>query len=151
MSHTDHLKGGFADNRKPNDFNKTQLSRGIKVEREHTDSDVIAREIAMDHLEEMPSDYYSRLDKMEKEAKAEGVMRKLKESFDVRLDEALAGSLINEEEDLSAFDTHYDLPQDEILGLSKEHILSRIVKLEKKSKEDRMYIAAIIKMLKGRR
>jgi hypothetical protein len=37
-----------------------QLKRGIKVEREHTTSDSIAREIALDHIREEP-DYYDRL------------------------------------------------------------------------------------------
>lgn len=41
---------------------RKQLKMGIKVEREHADSDEKAREIAMDHLYENP-DYYSKLDK----------------------------------------------------------------------------------------
>ena len=41
---------------------------GIKVEMEHVDDESLAREIALDHLFEIP-DYYTRLDKMEKEAK----------------------------------------------------------------------------------
>lgn len=45
-------------------FIKAQLKMGIRVEREHTRSDAVAREIALDHLWEMP-DYYSRLRKME--------------------------------------------------------------------------------------
>jgi hypothetical protein len=43
-----------------------QLKKGIVVEREHTDSDAVAAKIAMDHLVELP-DYYTRLEKMEKE------------------------------------------------------------------------------------
>lgn len=39
-----------------------QLELGISVEMEHTNSEKVAREIAMDHLEENP-DYYSNLDK----------------------------------------------------------------------------------------
>jgi hypothetical protein len=38
----------------------------VKVEMEHVDSKDLAREISLDHLEEMP-DYYTRLAKMEKE------------------------------------------------------------------------------------
>lgn len=45
-----------------------QIDKGHKVEREHTDSDAQAREIARDHLDEFP-DYYDRLDKMETKAK----------------------------------------------------------------------------------
>ena len=43
----------------------TQLALGIRVEMEHTDDPREAREIALDHLMELP-DYYSRLAKMEK-------------------------------------------------------------------------------------
>lgn len=44
-----------------------QLRKGINVEYEHTKNARIAREIALDHLWEMP-DYYDRLEAMEKEA-----------------------------------------------------------------------------------
>lgn len=44
-----------------------QIEKGIKVEKEHTDSETEARTIAMDHLVEIP-DYYDRLLDMEKEA-----------------------------------------------------------------------------------
>lgn len=47
---------------------QAQIDKGIKVEREHTNSDAEAHEIARDHLDEFP-DYYDRLDKMEKKAK----------------------------------------------------------------------------------
>lgn len=43
----------------------TQLAKGIKVELEHTEDLALAREIALDHLNEFP-DYYDRLDKAEK-------------------------------------------------------------------------------------
>lgn len=42
-----------------------QLDKGIKVEREHTNNDAEAREIALDHLSERP-DYYDRLEQVEK-------------------------------------------------------------------------------------
>lgn len=71
------IKGGLADKmslediaRKHSVFIGTiekELELGIKVEKEHSDDPKKAREIAMDHLVELP-DYYSRLDKMEKEA-----------------------------------------------------------------------------------
>jgi len=47
-----------------------QLAIGAKIEREHTHSVSKAREIARDHLAEIP-DYYTRLKKMEKRAKSE--------------------------------------------------------------------------------
>lgn len=46
---------------------KKELNMGIKIEMEHTDDKSIAKNIAMDHLNEIP-DYYTRLNKMEKTA-----------------------------------------------------------------------------------
>jgi len=73
---TNKLKGGLADKMSLEDIArkhsafigtiKKELELGIKVEMEHTTDKTKAREIAMDHLAELP-DYYSRLDKMEKE------------------------------------------------------------------------------------
>ena len=45
---------------------KKQLELGIKVEKEHTSSVRVAREIASDHLNERP-DYYQRLKKVEQD------------------------------------------------------------------------------------
>lgn len=45
---------------------KRELKMGIKVEFEHTRDPEIAREIALDHLAELP-DYYTRLIDMEKQ------------------------------------------------------------------------------------
>lgn len=44
---------------------KKQLKKGIAVEQEHTSDKSVAREIALDHLAEMP-DYYDKLDTIEK-------------------------------------------------------------------------------------
>jgi hypothetical protein len=44
---------------------QSQLTKGIKVEHEHTGDTAMAREIALDHLDEFP-DYYDRLEKAEK-------------------------------------------------------------------------------------
>lgn len=41
-----------------------QLSKGIKIELEHTSDRKVAHEIALDHLKEYP-DYYDRLKKVE--------------------------------------------------------------------------------------
>jgi hypothetical protein len=46
---------------------KDELEKGIDVELEHTPKKEIAKEIAKDHLDEIP-DYYTRLIKMEEEA-----------------------------------------------------------------------------------
>lgn len=60
----DILPGGLADNKQPKDFNPQQLQKGIKVEMEHTNNPLIAREIAMDHLTE-DSEYYNKLELIE--------------------------------------------------------------------------------------
>ena len=81
------IKGGVADKLSKKDIAdkfkidiselEKELNKGIKVELEHTDSKEMAEEIAMDHLSEMP-DYYTRLDKMEKESEKQW-KEKLKE------------------------------------------------------------------------
>jgi hypothetical protein len=48
-----------------------QLRIGQEVEKEHTDDPVVAKGIAKDHLSEI-DDYYTRLVKMERQAKREG-------------------------------------------------------------------------------
>jgi hypothetical protein len=62
------------------EYDKDQLKKGIKVEMEHTNCKLIAYKIAQDHLAEIP-DYYDRLDKMEKEARADGGMEQFKEDL----------------------------------------------------------------------
>jgi len=49
------------------EFDKEQLETGVDIEKEHTDNKEIAKEIAKDHISEIP-DYYTRLKKMEKES-----------------------------------------------------------------------------------
>lgn len=76
----DKIKGGKADKLSAEDIAKkhevsiesikSQIEIGKKIEMEHVDDSDLAEEIAMDHLEEIP-DYYTRLKKMEKEAKKE--------------------------------------------------------------------------------
>lgn len=65
MKHKDVIPGGLADKKQPKDFDKNQLSKGIKVEMEHTSDKSIAEEIAMDHLTEDPK-YYEKLERMER-------------------------------------------------------------------------------------
>ena len=60
----DRIAGGLADEYNPSDFDREQIAKGIKIEMEHTDDPIIAREIAMDHLVENPK-YYDELEKME--------------------------------------------------------------------------------------
>ena len=49
-------------------FVKTQLKMGIPIEHEHTKDKDLATDIALQHLDEIP-DYYTRLKKMEADAK----------------------------------------------------------------------------------
>lgn len=60
----DVLSGGIADNRSEDEFDPDELAAGIKVELEHTNSEDLAKEIAMDHLAEDPK-YYTHLGRME--------------------------------------------------------------------------------------
>jgi hypothetical protein len=70
----DKLKGGLADNLPDSMFHKDQLKAAIKVEREHTSSDALAKEIGKDHIVEhgkkvngkFTSRYYPELAKLEK-------------------------------------------------------------------------------------
>jgi hypothetical protein len=62
----EQIPGGLARGKKPRDFSKKQLAKGLKVEMEHTDDPHKALEIAMDHLME-DSKYYNKLEKMESE------------------------------------------------------------------------------------
>ena len=56
----------MADEKPITAYDLGELLTGIKIEREHTDDNFIALEIAMDHLERIP-DYYSRLSRMERQ------------------------------------------------------------------------------------
>ena len=56
----DLIPGGKGDRAKRSDFDLTQLRVGCKIEREHTTSQRLACEIAMDHLTE-DGRYYSKL------------------------------------------------------------------------------------------
>lgn len=47
------------------DYIHKQIKMGMKVEKEHTDNEDVARQIALNHLDEF-KDYYTRLKKAEK-------------------------------------------------------------------------------------
>lgn len=53
------------DTRLDSDYDEKQLTRGIEVEKEHTDNPDVAKMIAKDHLDEF-TNYYVGLDAMEK-------------------------------------------------------------------------------------
>jgi hypothetical protein len=67
----DMLQGGLGDEKSPLEFDPDQVLKGLSVEMEHSDNPMIALEIALDHLTEIP-DYYDRLEKMEADAKENG-------------------------------------------------------------------------------
>lgn len=64
----DSTPGGLAEGKKPSEFSKDQLEKGIKVEKEHTPKEEVAQEIAQDHLVENDI-YYDYLEDMEKDMK----------------------------------------------------------------------------------
>lgn len=59
-AYKEQIEGGLADGRNPDEFPEKQLRMGWEVEFEHSDDPMLALEIAMDHLAELP-DYYTRL------------------------------------------------------------------------------------------
>jgi len=64
------LKTGRHQDVPDSKFDQKELEEGQIIEKEHTDCPILAKEIAKDHLSEIP-DYYTRLKKMEDEGKAE--------------------------------------------------------------------------------
>lgn len=69
------LEGGIGDNISNDAFDPVELAKGIEVEMEHIKEDRgVAEEIAKDHLTEIP-DYYTRLEKMESDAKKEASVK----------------------------------------------------------------------------
>ncbi|MHA1806712.1 MAG: DUF5661 family protein [Candidatus Thorarchaeota archaeon] len=95
-----------------------QLEMGIKVEQEHTKNPEMAREIALDHLLELP-DYYTRLQKMEEsdiqdilhrsgiQVEADESRRKLDKFENLITDIALR--LIDEDDDMDAASAGMDI------------------------------------------
>lgn len=77
MSMKNKLVGGKSDNMSIKDIAdkfdvptsqiKNQIKKGLEVEKEHTNDIEKAKEVAMDHLTELPN-YYDELNKMEKKA-----------------------------------------------------------------------------------
>jgi hypothetical protein len=82
----DILPGGAADNKPDSAFPKKELQKGKKHEREHTNNEQVAAEIAKDHLQEEP-DYYKKHAE-EKEVNKEPAiifqLRKAKEHSDAK-------------------------------------------------------------------
>lgn len=62
------LRGGAADGVPDADVPARPLAEGVQHESEHTDDPEVAKEIAKDHLVEEGSDYYEKLETLEKDA-----------------------------------------------------------------------------------
>ena len=72
----DIIPGGIDNGSPDSDFDPKQLEEGIDIEMEHTDDKEIAKEIAKDHLSEVPNYYItdkgeSRLKILEEDADKE--------------------------------------------------------------------------------
>ena len=78
----DKLHGGSADYMPRKDFNKKELSMGIEDEKEHTDDDKIASEIARDHLANDPH-YYTHAKEAGLEEKKDRCYNLAKQKYDV--------------------------------------------------------------------
>jgi hypothetical protein len=77
---------------------KKQVEKGIKIEAEHTDSEQMAREIAMDHLYEDPK-YYDKLEKMEESSLRKLIRKIIKENVEL--------SVTDETPDTTTYDIYY--------------------------------------------
>jgi Protein of unknown function (DUF5661) len=67
----DRIPGGVADGKPITNYDLKQLLLGIKWERVHTDkNNMVALELAMDHLEMIP-DYYTRIERLERDCRSE--------------------------------------------------------------------------------
>ena len=71
-NYKDKMPGGHADGKAVINYDLKQLLLGINFERDHTKDNMLALELAMDHLERIP-DYYTRLEKMDAECRSEKI------------------------------------------------------------------------------
>jgi len=124
----DNLKGGLSDNMSKKNiadkFNVSiqkiskELSIGIKIEMEHVNSKSLSKEIAMDHLVEIP-DYYTRLKKMEKEAKKKWNIKESTKSNIKRLfRESVEIEVTDETPDVSTYRIMYNDREVGTVGIS---------------------------------
>jgi hypothetical protein len=133
ISSWEDLEGGKADNKPDSKYDSDQVKKGIAVEREHVDDKDAQKEIAKDHLEEIP-DYYDHLKKMEESAKtthaiAENEVKKYAKEEDEEEDEEEG-----DEEDLTE---DADVPaNDESWGRKGNRVI-HIEYEDKKEKDDK--------------
>jgi hypothetical protein len=69
-NYKDKMPGGHADGKAVINYDLKQLLTGIDFERDHTKDNMLALELAMDHLERI-ADYYTRLERMYWDCRAE--------------------------------------------------------------------------------
>jgi hypothetical protein len=78
----DKLHGGTADNVPKSKFNKKELSMGVDDEKEHTDDEDVASEIARDHLANDPN-YYTHAKEAGLDEKKDRCYKLAKQKYDV--------------------------------------------------------------------
>jgi hypothetical protein len=108
----DLIPGGKADGKTDRDFSAAQLGLGSKVELEHTNDPAKAREIARDHLTEIP-DYYSRLKKMEDAApKTAGILQSAGRLVATSTDDVVLAYLAHKRHEKGEHKLHMHPPQE---------------------------------------
>ena len=135
----DKIKGGLSDKMSKKDiadkFNVTiqkvekELSMGTKVEMEHVNSKGLAKEIAMDHLVEIP-DYYTRLKKMETEAtKKWNIKESTKGNIKRLFRESVEIQITDETPDVSTFRVMYNDREVGTVGIAAATGIDRAMEL----------------------
>jgi hypothetical protein len=135
----DNLKGGLSDNISKKDIADKfkvsiqkigkELNMGIKVEMEHVNSRTLSKEIAMDHLVEIP-DYYTRLKKMEKEAKKKWKINESTKSNIKRLfRESVEIEVTDETPDVSTYRLMYNNREVGVIGISNATDMDMTIEL----------------------
>lgn len=123
----DKLPGGLADNIPDSEFDSKQLEKGIEIEMEHVKDKELAKEIAKDHLAEIPNYYlkqdgFSRLDILEEEAEEEW------ESMKASISPETSELIIKQIEELKNILKKYNLVKTNIERIEEE--IKKIVKPE---------------------
>lgn len=94
-NYVDKIEGGLADEKKPNEFDKNQLLKGIRVEMEHTNDPYIALSIVMDHLVENPKYYGEDSDDAEESAMENAISDVVNEDLSGNIENEIIRDLSN--------------------------------------------------------
>jgi len=139
----DRIPGGKGEGKDIKDFDKKQLETGTKIEKEHTDNEEVAQEIAKDHLSEHKN-YYKKLIPCEKQMGQEGSLNKQADQ-DFKVDDyveldypgAMTGTIIrivkNEEE---GDDYIIVKPNDQTIKVKKKNIVEKLSSIANQSSLD---------------